>query len=791
MSSEQRNLFETEPEAWEADDQAEQLVAAVVLASGPPQEFDYLVPDALRDQVEPGRRVHVPLGKGNRPVVGYCVGVQSRAAGPRTLKPVSEVIDRRSLLSPAMLRLTRWIGEYYLCPWGQVLETVLPAGVRTQAGTRMATLLTIDANGAEQLAAGELPEKHGEILRALAAASGPLTPQELARAANCSPGSIATLRRKGLIRAKTARVSAIRQPQAPLARDEHLALNPDQQQALDAVLAALRSQQHRTFLIHGVTGSGKTEVYIQAIQEVVRYGRQAIVLVPEISLTPQTVERFRRRFGAVAVLHSHLSDAERHWHWQQIAAGQIQVVVGARSAIFAPTPHLGLIVLDEEHETTFKQETAPRYHARDVAAARARAESVPLVLGSATPSLESWQRAAEGEYQLLEMPRRVLDRPMPEVGTIDLRAEGQRIGSRGSISRLLHNAMHEALQDDGQVILLLNRRGYSTHIQCPACGEVVRCPDCDTALTHHKTGDAALCHLCDFHTKAPTNCPACDSGQIRYWGLGTQKLETEVRSRFPDVHVLRMDTDTMKTRGAHEKALAEFRAGRARILLGTQMIAKGLDFPNVTLVGVIQADTALHLPDFRAAERTFQLVTQVAGRTGRGEKGGRVLVQTYSPDHAAIRAAVRHDFAAFAAQELPLRKMLHYPPFAAMVRLVVRGEVEAVAREFAEQLAERIKAVLECEGLPSLSNAHGREANVKLNSRPMKGESKLSHSNVVRVLGPAPAPNPRIRGKYRFQVQLQGPDGERLRAAVRNAQSALPAPNGVEWIADVDPLSML
>jgi primosomal protein N' (replication factor Y) len=334
--------------------------------------------------------------------------------------------------------------------------------------------------------------------------------------------------------------------------------------------------------------------------------------------------------------------------------------------------------------------------------------------------------------------------------------------------------MHAALQDGGQVILLLNRRGYSTHIQCPACGEVVRCPDCDIPLTHHKTHDAALCHLCDFRTAAPTNCAACGSGEIRYWGLGTQKLEAEVRARFPDVSMLRMDTDTMKTRGAHEKALGEFRAGKARILLGTQMIAKGLDFPNVTLVGVIQADTALHLPDFRAAERTFQLVTQVAGRTGRGDRGGRVLVQSYSPDHAAIRAAVRHDFAAFAAHELPLRKMLHYPPFAAMVRLVVRGEVEAVVREFAGRLTQCINEDLE-----------------RLDTGRLDQAQRSSGDEAVRVLGPAPAPNPRIRGKYRFQIQLQGADGERLRAAVRQVQTALPTPTGVEWIADVDPLSML
>ena len=702
MSDQQRSLFETEPEPWDADDQAEQLVAGIVLATGPAQEFDYLVPDALRNQVEPGRRVLAPLGKGNRQVQGYCVRVESRLAGPRPLKSLSEVVDRRSLLSPAMLRLTRWIADYYLCPWGQVLETVLPAGVRGQAGTRMATLLTLDPRGAELLAAGEMPDKQREILRALATAAEPLTPQELARAARCSPGPIATLRRKGLIRSQTARVSSARQAETALPREAHLKLNPDQQRALDAVLVALRSQQHRTLLIHGVTGSGKTEVYIQAIEEVLRYGRQAIVLVPEISLTPQTVERFRRRFGAVAVLHSHMSDANRHWHWQRIAEGRVAVVVGARSAIFAPTPHLGLIVLDEEHETTFKQEIAPRYHAREVAVARAAAENVPLILGSATPSLESWNRAREGKYQLIEMPRRVLNRPLPEVGTIDLRANGQRTGSRGSISRLLHQAISAALQDDGQVILLLNRRGYSTHIQCPACGAVVRCPDCDIALTHHQgtrysgsrstgcPGDQVLCHLCDYRTAPPTRCQECDSGEIRYWGLGTQKLEAEVRARFPNAPLLRMDADTMRTHGAHEKALSAFREGKARILLGTQMIAKGLDFPNVTLVGVIQADTALHLPDFRAAERTFHLVTQVAGRTGRGDKGGRVLVQTFSPDHPAIRAAVRHDYAAFAAEELPLREMLHYPPFAAMIRLVIRGESEAAAKEFAARLGQSV-----------------------------------------------------------------------------------------------------
>ena len=500
---------------------------------------------------------------------------------------------------------------------------------------------------------------------------------------------------------------------------------------------------------------------MQAIAEVIRGGRQAIVLVPEISLTPQTLERFRARFEQVAVLHSHLTDAERHWQWQRIAEGRVQVAVGARSAIFAPVPRLGFIVLDEEHETSFKQETAPRYHARDVALQRARAEGVPLVLGSATPSLESWHRAGSGEYRLVEMPRRVLGRPLPGVGTIDLRSDTYARHSRGAISRPLHAAIHDALAQGGQVILLLNRRGFATHIQCPACGHAVICPQCEIALTHHRTEELALCHYCNHQEPAPTKCPKCGFAGIRYIGLGTQRLEAEVHARFPDVRSLRMDTDTMQSPGSHERALAAFRSGEVKILLGTQMIAKGLDFPEVTLVGVINADTALHLPDFRAAERTFHLVTQVAGRTGRGDKGGRVLVQTFNPDHPAILAATRHDYHTFAASELPIRQMFSYPPFGEMVRLIVRGPVEQVAGETADHLASRLTE--------ALSQAPG----------------------VARVLGPAPCPFRKLRGYYRFQIQLQGPDGQQLRTAVRQATQSLKAPQDVQWQADVDPIDMM
>jgi primosomal protein N' (replication factor Y) len=762
----QQTLFDDELPPWELDDAAEQLVATVVLPEGPAGEFDYQVPPSMvsgkagEKNLEPGRRVRVPIGRGNRLVVGYCVALASKRV-ERKLKPIHSVLDRQPLLSPAMLRLTRWMADYYLCPWGQVLEAVVPAGVRLQAGTREVVLLSVSAEVAAQLATLKLPTKQAQALKMLAASPRPLTARQLADRAGCTLAPINELCKKGLVERNVERRPTERGEAVSHAREQSHELNADQVAALGEIVAALDAGHHRTILIHGVTGSGKTEVYIQAIERLVRFGRQAILLVPEISLTPQTVARFAARFDRVTVLHSHLSDVERHEHWRRIARGEVQVVVGARSAVFAPTPHLGLIVLDEEHEATFKQETAPRYHARDVALRRARDQNVPLVLASATPSLESWHRAMRGEYRLVEMPRRVLDRPLPHVDTIDLRDEVHTKFSRGAISRPLHRAMEEALRDGGQVILLLNRRGHSTHIQCPACGDAMRCPNCDLALTFHRQDNSALCHYCDYHTAAPHQCPKCGYGGIRFKGLGTQKLEAEVRARFPDYPCIRMDTDSMRSRGSHERALAEFRQGKSRILLGTQMIAKGLDFPNVTLVGVVHADTSLHLPDFRAAERTFQLVTQVAGRTGRGPQGGRVLVQTFCPTAPAIVAAVRHDVRAFAEAELPVRERLGYPPFGSMIRIVVRGRNACSTKALADELALRLRGQL------------------------------ADAPTAVRVLGPAPAPIARLRGSYRYQIQMQSADGELLRCAIRVVTADLKTPDDVVWIVDVDPLDMM
>ena len=763
----QRQLFETEPEPWELAAQEQRIVATVVLEEGATGEYDYLVPERFCDEslsdrlLEVGRRVRVPFGRSNRAVTAYCVQLQAKAVDSSRLKAVGDVIDGDTLLSPAMLRLTRWMADYYLCPWGQVLQAVVPAGVRKLAGTRQVTLLQVPPDVKENLVQQNVSSKQQrKALEVLAASSRPLTQRQLGEAAGCTVGPIKQLLKKGLIEASAKRVDSGELDEINVPRQPPLKMNEDQRQALQQIITALDAGEPHGMVLHGVTGSGKTEVYLQAIEHVVSFGRQAIVLVPEISLTPQTVRRFRERFDSVAVLHSHQSHVQRHRHWQRIARGEVQVVVGARSAVFSPTPHLGLIVIDEEHESSFKQDSAPRYHARDVAWQRALAERVPLVLGSATPSLEAWHRTQQNEFTRISMPKRVMDRALPDVVTVDLRDPAQSRGGRGGISRPLHQAMVAALRDNGQVILLLNRRGFSTHIQCPACGYVLQCPQCDISLTFHRQKSKALCHYCDHEEQPPTDCPDCKSQAIRYGGLGTQKLEDEVRARFPKAVCARMDTDSMRSPGSYEEVLGKFRAGEIQILLGTQMIAKGLDFPNVTLVGVVNADTALHLPDFRAGERTFQLVAQVAGRTGRGQKGGRVLVQTLNPDHPAIVAAVRHDYLRFAEQELQGRAALRYPPCGSIVRLVVRGPKEEATRAAIDELASRLKKL--AADLPD-----------------------------VRVLGAAPAAIPKLRGSFRFQIQLQALAIDPLRELAEQVTSKLKLPDEMFCTVDIDPWDML
>lgn len=758
----QKGLFGDDTTPWEQDDAQTGLVASVVMATGPEQTFDYLVPDGLVGEILPGRRVHVPLGRSNRRVMGYCVAVERKELGRRKLKNVLGTLDQQTLLSSHMLTMTQWMAEYYLASWGQVLEAVIPAAVRGNAGTREVTLLSVPQNVAAQLASIKLTDKQRTVLTTLAAAPKPMTPGDLADKCHVTQAPITSLRKKKLIVSEVRRVSHAHFDELDIERELPKQLSEDQSKALETIFEQVRSPQPKPILLHGVTGSGKTEVYIQAIQHVIEQGKQAIVLVPEISLTPQTKQRFASRFDRIAVLHSHMSDVERHWQWKRIASGIVNVVVGARSAVFAPTPHLGMIILDEEHDTSFKQDSVPRYHAREVAAKRAELETVPLILGTATPSLETFYRAQKGQYALINMPRRIGNRPLPAVRTVDMRYD-KTTSFRGAISRQLHQSIQRTLQQDGQIILLLNRRGHSTHIQCPACGHLVKCPHCELPLTHHITDGSTVCHYCDYRSVAPKVCPdpKCGNSSIRFSGIGTQKLEAEVRAKFSSYPIIRMDSDTMRKPGSHEAALDKFRNREARILVGTQMIAKGLDFPNVTLVGVINADTALHFPDVRAGERTFQLITQVAGRTGRGDQGGEVLVQTLSPDHPAIEAATRHDYALFAERELPFRRDFEMTPFAHMVRIIARGPAQPAVELFMQQVSDQVARFAQDQG----------------------GE--------ILQQGPAPAPIEKLRGNYRYHLLLHSFDRHLMRHAVLYCREKIAVPDEVLWIADVDPIDMM
>ena len=741
--------------------------------------WTYRVPDELCERVQPGVRVRVPFGRRRQPLVGYVVRVH-REPPPVDARPLLETLDEEPLLSERMLELARAVARRYFCSLGQTLEAMLPAGVRLGVGSRRVRILHLVSDPSESASPPRLGPAQKRLLEVLRSQGGVMRETDLLQAAGTSRAPVRKLLKAGLLRAElvTEHPGLAVQPSARPCCSPH-ELTPAQRQALELILDCLRPCRHEVILLHGVTGSGKTEVYMRAIAEVVRSGRQAIVLVPEISLTPQTHARFAERFGAVALLHSHMTPVERHAAWRQIRSGTVPVIVGARSAVFAPCPKLGLIVVDEEHETSFKQETPPRYHARYVAQLRSRLENVPLVLGSATPSLESWAAAQVGRFRLAVLPRRVGDRPLPDVRIIDMRHEKAHWKQARAISEPLRQAVRQALDDGGQVILFLNRRGFATIVQCRHCGEAVSCRYCATTLVYHRADGELVCHMCDYREPRPERCPACHATALRYIGTGTERLEKELNELFPGAVIARMDADTMRRRGAHQATLEQFRTGEAQILLGTQMVTKGLDFPNVVLVGVIHADVALYLPDFRAAERTFQLITQVAGRTGRGDRAGLVLVQTYRPDHPAIRYAAAHDYVGFAREELAVRRRLRYPPFARLVRIVARSADRNLAAQVADELARSVRK--QADRAP----------------------------DEYRVLGPAPAPLERLKGEYRYHVQVlawprssaveerqtrEGParqSGFEPTDLVAAAVDCLELPRNVQLAVDVDPVTML
>lgn len=756
------------------------------------QTFDYLIPDKFQGILRTGMRVVIPFGP--RKITGFVVAKTSESEFGQ-LKEIIDVLDLTPVLTPELLELGKWLANDTLCLYIVAFQAMLPQVLKAKYDKEIVRLTSTELSmdlekvfgtrrviryeevvhakisyshlqqaiedgdiAINYLVKSQITKKYLTIIKptqsyeclkeSLDALPGnakvqhqiiafflehyaPIEQSKLLSLLKINRNNIKTMINKQIL--EEDKVEIYRNPydDDSIVRTQDLKLTDEQQKAITPIKEKIANEEHEVFLLHGVTGSGKTEIYLQAIQDVIKKGQEAIVLVPEISLTPQMVNRFKGRFGSkVAVLHSALSAGENYDEWRRIHQKEVQVVVGARSAIFAPFENIGIIIIDEEHETTYKQEDQPRYHARDVAIQRGKNHHCPVVLGSATPTLESFARARKGVYQLATLQKRTNEQAMPKVDIIDMRKE-LHAGNRTMFSRALMEKIEERIQKKEQVVLLLNRRGYSTFVMCRDCGHVKECPHCDIALTYHKNSHQLKCHYCSREEAVPVNCPACTSDLIRYFGTGTQRVEESLASLMPEARVIRMDVDTTRRKGAHERLLDQFANQEADILLGTQMIAKGLDFPNVTLVGVLSADAMLHLPDFRSAEKTFQLLTQVSGRAGRHELTGEVVVQTYTPDHYSIELASTYDFKQFYQQEMNMRRTFRYPPYVYLTLITVSHE-------------NQIKVIQTTERIVQLLLQNVQKDTI--------------------VLGPTPSPLTRIKDRYRYQSMIKYRYEPKLRA---------------------------
>ncbi len=733
--------------------------ASVLVDESGGRAFDYGVPEGGTLSV--GSRVRVPVR--TRLMLGTVIALRDETDA-QTVRMISEVLGSEPALSPALIRLAAWLADYYCCPLEAAMRTVLPNVIRkAEVGhkVRLFARLAREVSAEELAALEKKAPRQADVILALRDAPKPIAVTELSEQCGVAHQTIQSLAKKGWLLVDPETVE--RDPYAgeQFVASANLVLNEEQAVVFARVKAAVEqvaagtAEAPRPFLLHGVTGSGKTEIYLQGIERALEHGLGAILLVPEISLTPQTVERFKSRFAAskheVAVLHSHLSEGERHDEWHRIREGRARIVIGARSAIFAPVERLGIIIVDEEHENTYKQEEMPRYHGRDVAVLRGHLEKCAVLLGSATPSLESAHNAASGKYELLRMTLRVDDQKMPFIRIVDMRMEAKK--SSPILSDPLREAMSKRLEKKEQIILFLNRRGFSTTLLCGKCGFIAECPNCSLSLTFHRATNRIVCHLCGHVAVAPTKCPECKDPGIKYTGMGTEKVEDSVSKVFPKAVVKRMDADVMQRREAYKETLGAFRSGKIDILVGTQMIAKGLHFPNVTLVGIVNADMGLHLPDFRASERTFQLLTQVAGRAGRGDVSGEVVVQSYTPFHPAIQFARHHDFTGFFDQEIEWREKMGQPPFAHFILITVRSPHEERGRLSIETLHRRLKEVLP----PG-----------------------------VQLGEPAPAPLEKSHGNFRFHLALRSRAVLKASRAIRAVLDKLPLPEDTFAVVDVD-----
>jgi primosomal protein N' (replication factor Y) (superfamily II helicase) len=726
------------------------------------RSFHYAVPENL--QVKLGSKVMVPFN--NRVVEGTVVGFSAEAASAKVKSIAS---THGQALHGDLIHLARWMADYYICPFIQALHTVMPAPLSTKQEVVVEPLVALEDPGLAALSL--LDPELGQVFLAVHKSRKPVKLKNLTtRLGKEILPEIQALADRGLVRMDLiegeVRPRRRAAEQQPYQRQSHT-LTEEQLTALKEINTVIQ-QQGKTVLLHGVTGSGKTEVYLQTIDRILEQGKCALVLVPEISLTPQIYGTFSGAFpGRVAVFHSALSSGERIREYQRVLAGEARVVVGARSAIFAPVENLGLIIIDEEHEQTYKQEESPKYHVREVARKRAELCGCTVILGSATPSLESYALALLGKYKLVTMRDRVAGRPLPPVEVVDMREE-LLSGNRAVFSRSLTERLEECLSKGEQAILFLNRRGFSTFIVCRACGYVAKCPHCDIALTFHVGSNKLKCHYCNYNSPAPQDCPACNGKHIRYFGLGTQRVEQELKELFPQAAILRMDADSTGKKGSHKEILAAFQRGEAQVLIGTQMVAKGLDFPKVTLVGVVSADSTLNMPDFRAKERTFQLLTQVSGRAGRGVLPGQVVVQTFSPEDPSVVYAQEHDYVAFFNQEIKFRKALGYPPFNHLLRVVISSEDENRVIKNAQDLGGALR-----QGVSKYNN---------------------SNTNQLEILGPAPSPLSKLKNRYRWQVILKGKSVVDLKEIMGKAIKDLyeySVTGGISLSLDLDPMGIM
>ena len=766
--------------------------ARVLVDDSAGKAFDYELPEAVAASLQPGSRVRVPVR--TRTALATVIELLDETDVPG-VKLISAVVSAEPILSPLLLRLGAWMADYYCCSIEQAMKAVLPNVIRkAEVGhqTRLFARLAREVGEEEIETLKKKAPLQAAAVAFLAEAEKPVAVAELAEKCDAGHAVIQALVKKGLVLTASATVERDPHQHETFLHAAKLEMNAEQLAVFARVRAAIESSPGilpvgpvgvppaeppattgetpvgptgrmpvpRPILLHGVTGSGKTEIYLQAISLVLERGQTAIMLVPEISLTPQTVERFKSRFAAtqheVAVLHSHLSEGERHDEWHKIRTGRARIVIGARSAIFAPCANLGLIVVDEEHENTYKQEETPRYHGRDIAVLRAQMEGCACLLGSATPSLESFHNAQLGKYELLRLTQRVDDKKMPFIRIMDMRMESKKKGA--ILSERLITAINDRLAKKEQTILFLNRRGFSTSLLCEKCGYVCECPNCSVGLTFHRAAARIICHICGHQAVAPSKCPECRDPGIKYSGTGTEKVEDIVGKCFPKAVVKRLDADVMTRKDAFRETLGAFKVGKIDILVGTQMIAKGLHFPNVTLVGIINADLSLHLPDFRAGERTFQLLTQVAGRAGRGDVEGEVFVQSFTPFSPSIQFARHHDFDGFWEQEIEFRRQWDYPPFTHLVLIVIRSQHQQRAEFSAQTLHRRLK-----DALPP--------------------NTTLSD--------PAPAPLEKSHGNYRFHLMLRTRAILRLSRHLRGVLEKLTFPEDVIVTVDVDAYQLL